>query len=970
MNKKRIRIYLFITFLEALLVAGIISGRRVVGKELFFSGFTAKNLLMLSAAVLVGFLALGIFLRMGSRKSFSIDLQDKTIKRWRLIAIFALIVVQIKSAQSLLFVFDLEPGGILPEYYLDLLSSLLPFFIWGVSFSLRSLILIANSCQFNLLKSFRHLFRENSWLGVLILMLAFWFGLSFSNLGYWLADPQSFYWAQILKAGLVFSEVFCLLVFAGLWIHLSIAPKPMKSGLFHGDRKNLNWLVVLGVVAVGLILLGMVRLNFGVDPGKWKFGIVFSTNAPLLGPQMIYILLILIGLRWIGFKLNRRWKWVGEVVRRDVFVMVVLWTAAFFLWRSAPIAVNDFVDIPRAPTFEHSVSSDSLYYEIQAHRLIEGEGLYKFTSHSFYSFLLGIFHLIGGDHFLDVIGLQTALLALTPFWIYKLGTFIQGEKAGWLAGILYLVREYNALLLGDTITVMNTQTLMTEPLTQLLVVVILYFFMTCFSNPEYYSKRTLLIGSLVGLMLLTRMEMISLLLVILFLILVINRIRIKDRFKSAGMLLAGTLIVVLPWMTRNYFATGTFYLDKEYTFMKLVGEYFERNETEGTFDNVDTKNIHISNIGLLSLTNSQEFILDVGPFEESWNHFRRSAAQSVLYLPSLPTPAGVGFGVIDLHPDQERSVQWTPGAFRDQKLTTYVKQAPYWRIGWDGRVEVESVLPVLAVLFVVCLGVLQAWKKRQMMGIMAGLFGLIHLFVMGVMGRSGGRYIHEVDWIPLLYYAAGLSIALQVLVKSLFENQEKTLNMVDSPNGKSGISSRKTISILDISLFAAAAFVGISMPVFEALQPPLFDQHRLLLRSSQVESFYPWEDLEPLLSADPDESVEAGTVLLGKALYPRFYTAEEGVGDDRGGRIPTAEEPRLIFYLVGTENVWVSLPRQQSPESLPHSGEVVVLGRLLMEIELPPGQRPYFQAERIYLFNSDAGSPDILLVEKDKDSGK
>jgi hypothetical protein len=99
-------------------------------------------------------------------------------------------------------------------------------------------------------------------------------------------------------------------------------------------------------------------------------------------------------------------------------------------------------------------------------------------------------------------------------------------------------------------------------------------------------------------------------------------------------------------------------------------------------------------------------------------------------------------------------------------------------------------------------------------------------------------------------------------------------------------------------------------------------------------------------------------IVYGKALYPGFFKADEDLLDDRVGRVPDPGQSRVMFHLVGMENIWVSLPINAPPDRFAHAEEVIILGSYERNSErnLNEGKHPYFLARELYfLLQNETG---------------
>ena len=148
--------------------------------------------------------------------------------------------------------------------------------------------------------------------------------------------------------------------------------------------------------------------------------------------------------------------------------------------------------------------------------------------------------------------------------------------------------------------------------------------------------------------------------------------------------------------------------------------------------------------------------------------------------------------------------------------------------------------------------------------------------------------------------------------------------------------------------------IALSMPIIESSIPRRYSAENLV---SQIDSI-DWGNSQvekSVFDADLDLADNSNQQFFyGKALYPSYFEADEFILDDRHGRVPPPGDPRVVFYLTGMENIWVSLPISAVPGSFPHGADVVVLGEITRDSPeyLRQKLHPYFQAEKVYIFES------------------
>ena len=81
-------------------------------------------------------------------------------------------------------------------------------------------------------------------------------------------------------------------------------------------------------------------------------------------------------------------------------------------------------------------------------------------------------------------------------------------------------------------------------------------------------------------------------------------------------------------------------------------------------------------------------------------------------------------------------------------------------------------------------------------------------------------------------------------------------------------------------------------------------------------------DIKPCVSQDQ----ETPCALMGKALYPNYFLANERLVDRRQGTMPDSSYQRIEFYFVGTDDIWASMPTEDMKIELPNQSEVILIG--------------------------------------------
>jgi hypothetical protein len=71
---------------------------------------------------------------------------------------------------------------------------------------------------------------------------------------------------------------------------------------------------------------------------------------------------------------------------------------------------------------------------------------------------------------------------------------------------------------------------------------------------------------------------------------------------------------------------------------------------------------------------------------------------------------------------------------------------------------------------------------------------------------------------------------------------------------------------------------------------------------------------------------EEAVILHGKAIYPVYFEANDGMGNFNWASFEAQPYPRIAFYLIGPQSISVNLPMQSAPASFPDGADVIVIG--------------------------------------------
>jgi hypothetical protein len=645
----------------------------------------------------------------------------------------------------------------------------------------------------------------------------------------------------------------------------------------------------------------------------WVVGIVFLILSPFLER----------GLKILPWPKRS----VDPNIKFDILVSILIWLAAIVLWNSIPLTPSWFVSPPRSPNYEIYPNSDAILYDTTAQSFLVGEGFKSwgtpYASRPMYALFIGVLHSIGGLDYEPIILFQVAVLAIFPVLLYWMSRILDNRLSGVIIAVLIILREANAILLNDEITVSHSKLIMADFPTTVGIGLFCVVVLTWLQKPELRRYLPLVAGGILGAIMLVRPEVGVQLLVVGVIALLVFYRQPTSWLKSSVLLSIGMILVLSPWIWRNYQIDGKIFLDQPNFRADLFAKRYSE-EPEETSIKVEPGESYEEYSERMT-DNALEFIQEqpksIGQFILS--HYMNSQVQTVLVLPTTFRLIDSGIELMG-----HKSI---PKCWEDCcSVNGYIRRLPFW-FKWDGVLPHQSIIPILINLLLVALGISVAWHRNRFIGLLPLGLMVAHLLINAVVRNSGGRYILPVDWVGIFYYGIGISHVTIWGFKFLTAKDAPQLIVAETRKNiqvqpehtikRSRSFWIKTILFIAIGLF----LVGLILPISEKVISPRYQNE---LTSGKVLSLIKQDSThidEGTLASLETFSKANGTILEGRALYPRYHPANVGEPGEWRSFQPRPY-PRISFYLVGPDNIGVILPTDESPDSFTHGTDVIVLG--------------------------------------------
>jgi hypothetical protein len=238
-----------------------------------------------------------------------------------------------------------------------------------------------------------------------------------------------------------------------------------------------------------------------------------------------------------------------------------------------------------------------------------------------------------------------------------------------------------------------------------------------------------------------------------------------------------------------------------------------------------------------------------------------------------------------------------PMSFVNDSLDSLVRSDDsVWAQSSTLHLSLSQWIWLLGHLWLIAVGLASAWRKTGWAGVMPLILFLFYALALAMARTSGGRYIVAINWVVILYWAAGISqVAVWLSGRHKDERQATRKDEISIPTNPTGT---QWLALLVSLLVIASAPVWIGWLFPTQLQPidPRFAHERMAQVLQSADYQYSSDEVGAFL-ADYQISV----MRAGKLLYPRYYPAGEGGGHQDGVYRPLGYN-RLVFQVAGIDD--------------------------------------------------------------------
>lgn len=704
------------------------------------------------------------------------------------------------------------------------------------------------------------------------------------------------------------------ILFAGQMLFMLPSLKLGEDRQAHRLPANLLKSAVWFAALLSVLVLLSAVTKLGLEPDKVGWD---NPGTPLLFVQLVLVVVVGVLLKFLvshfvlRLRLNVRWH------AKDIFLAMIIWLAAMAVWLPAPVTPTYFSPHPRAPNFEYYPYSDAGLHDIAAQNLILGEGYSPLAEKPLYSLFLAATHLLVGQEYQAVINVQTMILAFFPVLIYLLLTRMYNRTAGVIAAGALIVREWNNIALSPQIRVSHSKLIMTDLPAAFLIAISVCVLFWWLSKRGKLPHGAIIAGGSLGLALLIRSQAIIFIPVVLLVMLFMYLPDWKKWLIHGGAFILAVVVVISPWMVRNYQQTGVFGYAQPNQALYIAKQYsLTPEEADPGFPEEATQEEYTTLGFSKMMAFSRDYPQVVANFIAS--HFMRNEISAILIFP-------MSISDVAIDNSGPRFFDVDPFVWQDCcSLQASIDRAPFWG-DWQGELSGENAAMLVVNLTIIALGIAGAWRRWGILGILPLALHFAYSFSVAIARVSGWRLILPVDWIVIVYYCIGIAIFLGWLSAFLSGRQADSGELAhDRSQDRISAGSGRLLSLkaaLWLLLFAGA---GAIVPLAEAVFPSYFEQITNIEQVYKMEEFSELFDLFPTLDSFLLE--DGAVAVIGRALYPRYYRAGQF---EPGGKWPgNVEYPvsRLAFYLAGPSYSQVVFPLADVPVYFPNAVDVALIG--------------------------------------------
>ncbi|HAF62590.1 MAG TPA: hypothetical protein DCK95_09740 [Anaerolineaceae bacterium] len=723
-----------------------------------------------------------------------------------------------------------------------------------------------------------------------------------------------------------------------LWIFLQLLiwfirwifpPKKNLQKIRTKNNERIASIVFLVMAIVIWIVVAQTKMGLKRDIFWDSLGVPLTITQVVSGIFIVYVFRGIIK------------KQLPHKKHLDTLLFFIIWVFAALLWINAPQYTSTFNPGPFLPNNEFYPNSDAQTYDACALSAMQGQPFCAFSGNAvskpLYTAFLFFLHLFSGNSYRTLINLQVIFIALLPALIFLIGKELHSRPVGLLASVFAIMKIYNSMANSLVIwTVSTPKFMMSEPFLSVFLALFCFFLIKWYRDPEGQRIYLYLSGAVLGLCTLIRDNVWALLPIFLLFIFIKAKGSFWKRLSQFAQFGLMCLLVITPWAMRNTslgLAPVTAWNNLKYV---IFENRYGIETNEQSYDVNEPQLIPLSSSKPGEFFNTLSFVENnLGDFVNivDWDNpsatINTKTSSSINFSKDSQGLTGVS-GILSstinhllhnlLAVFLSLPITFQTGNVEDMITTTW-EMTP-WSRDWDGTLGTQALFLVALNLIIISAGIFAFRRKSKKAYSIPMLVMLTYLIGVAFAKTSGGRYIVPVDWIVLLFYAAGLIHIIDRLVapNDPVHNENDPVNNTSEDQHK----SRKSAIVFLVILCA----VSILLPLLEKIYPPMqFPQsYPEFLNSTAVNGDSDFS--APFTAAQVQEFLmqDDAVFLSGQALYPKVLDPSN---DSATEFFPAqVQQPYSLSFtlLAGKDRTFVYMPIDTSQITFPNGLRASLLG--------------------------------------------
>ncbi len=619
----------------------------------------------------------------------------------------------------------------------------------------------------------------------------------------------------------------------------------------------------------------------------------YGAGVPVLASQLLTamiggILFLLLGQNW-------------NTKRSDVVICLLIYAVTALMWAREPLQKSFLFIGPYPPDNVLYPFADAATFDAASQFALIGQRIFIFNNlffeRSLYLGFLVYLHSLFGQNYQILMAAQAAIFAVFPALVYLVGKSLHMRAVGFASAIIAVLRGVNSIAASNMIDLANPKMMLTDFPTAIGIALLVLFTCEWLKESGKRWQYALWVGGVIGMTIMLRTNaLIFLLLIPLYAILSFG-LKWKKWLIGSFLLLLAVVAITIPWELRNASLGGMMYNSITAKIQNVIQQRYTPRPRPGSLLPPALSPITLQSSYAITSIYQEDY---VQPCETvacfAPKHFLHNVVTSILILPTSP--------------------------ILDDVRHTVKDNNPFWRPDWDGVFTPSALFFFVLNLFLITLGISNAWKQQEWIGITPLAIFIFYNLSNAFARTSGGRYIVPIDWIISMYFLLGIFYVIQraagvanINLGRLFSSESSKRTEVQA--------SRYPAAVHAFFILAILFGIGSLLPLSEKLHAPRFSNVDLTTLLNEQENHL----TDAGLSVSDIQSFlqnPGAEVAIGRALYPRFY--QIGRGEIHFYPYIEMGFPRTGFILIGPKGQQGVLLPGETPKHLTHGSDVLVLG--------------------------------------------